>query len=67
MFIFDKSKPVMTKIQVAVGDAPLTLSSSDYMAKSSDILDTASAYSNAHDTLSPMVHAINIQSRRSQG
>ncbi|VDN59102.1 unnamed protein product [Dracunculus medinensis] len=52
----------MSKIRVAAGDPPVTLSPNDCMVKGSDTLDTASASPGAHDTSSPVVHAISIQS-----
>ncbi|VDN59131.1 unnamed protein product [Dracunculus medinensis] len=47
---------------MAAGDPPVTLSPSDSVVKGSDILDKGSASPDAHDTPSPVVHAISIQS-----
>lgn len=59
MFVFDMSKPVISKIWVVTGDLPVGLSLSDSMVKGSDILDTAFTSPDAHDTPTT-VHAISI-------
>ncbi|VDN56501.1 unnamed protein product [Dracunculus medinensis] len=58
-----RNKPaIISKIQVVAGDLPVTLSPSDSMVKGSDTFDTVSASPDAHDTSSPVVHAISLQS-----
>lgn len=57
MSVFDRSKLVISKIQVVAGDPPITLFPSDSMVKR---LDMVFASSDAHNTFNLVVHTISI-------